>query len=118
MSALANITLMLLRECVDGVITVSIDELCAAVKDIFEDTRVLSEPAGALALAGLKKYAAKISNKRFLLLVVEQMLILKDLATLLKDQRLEKIEKNFLALNPRKAWKFFESSAKFLVDLR
>ena len=55
-----------IRECVDGVITVSIDELCAAVKDIFEDTRVLSEPAGALALAGLKKYATKITNKRFL----------------------------------------------------
>jgi threonine dehydratase len=55
-----------IRECVDGVITVSIDELCAAVKDIFEDTRVLSEPAGALALAGLKKYASKISNKRLL----------------------------------------------------
>jgi len=51
---------------VDGVITVSIDELCAAVKDIFEDTRVLSEPAGALALAGLKKYASKISDKRLL----------------------------------------------------
>jgi threonine dehydratase len=55
-----------IRECVDGVITVSIDELCAAVKDIFEDTRVLSEPAGALALAGLKKYASKISKKRLL----------------------------------------------------
>ena len=55
-----------IRECVDGVITVSIDELCAAVKDIFEDTRVLSEPAGALALAGLKKYASKISDKRLL----------------------------------------------------
>ena len=55
-----------IKECVDGVITVSIDELCASVKDIFEDTRVLSEPAGALALAGLKKYASKISNKRLL----------------------------------------------------
>ena len=55
-----------IKECADGVVTVSIDELCAAVKDIFEDTRVLSEPSGALALAGLKKYAAKISNKRFL----------------------------------------------------
>jgi threonine dehydratase len=55
-----------IRECVDGVITVSIDELCAAVKDIFEDTRVLSEPSGAVALAGLKKYAAKISDKRLL----------------------------------------------------
>ena len=55
-----------IKECVDGVITVSIDELCAAVKDIFDDTRVLSEPAGALALAGLKKFASKMTNKRLL----------------------------------------------------
>ncbi|MFL2725579.1 MAG: threonine ammonia-lyase, biosynthetic [Gammaproteobacteria bacterium] len=55
-----------IKECVDGVITVSVDEVCAAVKDIFEDTRVLSEPAGALALAGLKKYSKKIKNKRLL----------------------------------------------------
>ena len=59
-------TFDVIKECVDGVITVSIDELCAAVKDIFEDTRILSEPAGALALAGLKKYASKISNKKLL----------------------------------------------------
>ena len=58
-------TFDVIKECVDGVITVSIDELCAAVKDIFEDTRILSEPAGALALAGLKKYASKISIKNF-----------------------------------------------------
>ena len=36
-------TFEVIKECVDGVITVSIDEVCAAVKDIFEDTRVLSE---------------------------------------------------------------------------
>ena len=48
----------LLREVgIDGVITVSDDEVCAAVKDIFEDTRSTPEPAGALALAGLKKQA-------------------------------------------------------------
>ena len=35
---------------------VSVDEICAAVKDIFEDTRSIPEPAGALALAGLKQY--------------------------------------------------------------
>ncbi|MDA9112826.1 threonine ammonia-lyase, biosynthetic [Gammaproteobacteria bacterium] len=55
-----------IKECVDGVITVSVDELCAAVKDVFEDTRVLSEPAGALALAGLKKYSKKIKGKKLL----------------------------------------------------
>ncbi len=42
---------------VDGVVTVSIDEICAAVKDVFDDTRAVAEPAGALAVAGLKKYA-------------------------------------------------------------
>jgi len=38
------------------VITVSTDEICAAIKDIFDDTRSICEPAGALGLAGLKKY--------------------------------------------------------------
>ncbi|MEX2480637.1 MAG: threonine ammonia-lyase, biosynthetic [Gammaproteobacteria bacterium] len=47
------------RKYVDEVITVSIDEICAAVKDIFEDTRAIAEPAGALALAGLKQYLGR-----------------------------------------------------------
>ena len=45
------------RECVDDVILVTTDEICAAIKDIFEDTRSIAEPAGALAVAGLKRYA-------------------------------------------------------------
>jgi len=44
------------RQCVDEMVTVSTDEICAAIKDIFEDTRAIAEPAGALALAGLKKW--------------------------------------------------------------
>lgn len=44
------------QQCVDRVVTVTSDEICAAVKDIFEDTRAIAEPAGALALAGLKRY--------------------------------------------------------------
>ncbi|MES2664312.1 MAG: threonine ammonia-lyase, biosynthetic [Pseudomonadota bacterium] len=44
------------RHWVDEVITVSNDEICAAIKDIFEDTRCIAEPAGALSVAGLKKY--------------------------------------------------------------
>jgi threonine dehydratase len=44
------------RDFVDQVITVSTDEICAAIKDIFDDTRSVAEPAGALAVAGLKKY--------------------------------------------------------------
>ena len=53
------------RECVDEVILVNSDEICAAIKDIFDDTRSIAEPAGALAVAGLKKYAARegLANK-------------------------------------------------------
>jgi threonine dehydratase len=49
----------IIRETVDEVITATTDEMCAAIKDIFEDTRSIAEPAGALALAGLKKYVEK-----------------------------------------------------------
>ena len=42
--------------CVDEMITVKTDEICAAIKDIFEDTRAIAEPAGALAVAGMKKF--------------------------------------------------------------
>ncbi|KAJ6180523.1 hypothetical protein N7519_010984 [Penicillium mononematosum] len=52
-------TWRLSREVIDEVIQVSTDETCAAIKDAFEDTRSIVEPAGALALAGLKKYIAK-----------------------------------------------------------
>jgi len=44
------------RQVVDEVITVNTDEICAAIKDIFDDTRSITEPAGALAVAGIKKY--------------------------------------------------------------
>ena len=52
-------TFRLCQQYIDEVITVSSDEICASVKDIFEDTRAIAEPAGALALAGLKKYSAQ-----------------------------------------------------------
>jgi len=47
------------QTCVDEMITVKTDEICAAVKDIFEDTRAIAEPAGALAVAGIKKFVEK-----------------------------------------------------------
>lgn len=49
-------TFRLCRELLDGMITVTTDEICAAMKDIFEDTRAIPEPSGAVSLAGLKKY--------------------------------------------------------------
>jgi threonine dehydratase len=51
-------TFRLCMEVVDDVIQVTTDETCAAIKDVFEDTRSILEPAGALAVAGLKKYIA------------------------------------------------------------
>ncbi len=54
-------TFALVKEYVDEIITVSTDEVCAAIKDVFEDTRSIQEPAGALAVAGLKKYARERS---------------------------------------------------------
>ena len=50
----------------DDIIIASTDEMCAAVKDIFEDTRAIAEPAGALAIAGMKTYLAEhdLTGKR------------------------------------------------------
>jgi len=47
------------KDTVDEVISVSTDEICAAIKDVFEDTRSIAEPAGALSVAGLKKYVER-----------------------------------------------------------
>ncbi len=52
-------TFRLAREWVDEMVVVSIDEICAATKDIFDDTRSIAEPAGALGTAGLKKYVER-----------------------------------------------------------
>ncbi|MDN4503093.1 threonine ammonia-lyase, biosynthetic [Alteromonadaceae bacterium BrNp21-10] len=46
----------LCQQYVDEVITVNSDEICAAIKDIFDDTRVIAEPAGAISIAGIRKY--------------------------------------------------------------
>jgi threonine dehydratase len=47
------------RQCVDEMVTVSADEICAATRDIFYENRSLPEPAGAVALAGLKRWVHK-----------------------------------------------------------
>ncbi len=52
-------TFRICRALVDEVLLVNVDEICAAVKDIFEDTRAIPEPAGALALTGLKQYVQR-----------------------------------------------------------
>ncbi|MDR2508478.1 MAG: threonine ammonia-lyase, biosynthetic [Candidatus Accumulibacter sp.] len=53
----------LCRQYVDEIVRVDTDAICAAIKDVFEDTRAILEPAGALAVAGVKEYA-KIHGSR------------------------------------------------------
>ena len=52
-------TFRLAKKLVDDWILVDTDEICAAIKDVFEDTRSILEPAGALGVAGIKAYAAR-----------------------------------------------------------
>jgi len=56
-------TLRLARALVDEMVLVDTDEICAAIKDIFEDTRTVLEPAGALALAGAKRWIERRGAK-------------------------------------------------------
>ena len=46
----------MLKHLIDDAVTVTTDQICAAIKDTYEDTRAICEPAGAVSLAGLKKY--------------------------------------------------------------
>jgi threonine dehydratase len=61
-----DLTFELCRKHLDEVIHVSTDEICAAIKDGFEDTRSILEPAGALSIAGAKRYISEkgLENKR------------------------------------------------------
>lgn len=52
-------TFRLARKCIDDIVVADIDQMCAAIKDLFDDTRVIAEPSGALAIAGMKIYAAR-----------------------------------------------------------
>ncbi|MBK7647304.1 MAG: threonine ammonia-lyase, biosynthetic [Betaproteobacteria bacterium] len=61
-------TFRLCKEYLDEVILVDTDAICAAIKDVFEDTRSILEPAGALAVAGAKEYARqhKLKDKNLI----------------------------------------------------
>ena len=59
------------QTCVDDMILVSTDEICAAIKDIFDDTRSITEPAGALAVAGMKKYVEEKNIKDQILVAID-----------------------------------------------
>ncbi len=63
-------TFRLCRRWVDEMVLVDTDEMCAAIKDVFEDTRVVLEPAGALAIAGAKAWVEKYGFKNKTLVAV------------------------------------------------
>ena len=89
-------TFRLCQQYIDGHVTVSSDEICAAVKDIFEDTRAIAEPSGALALAGLKKFAE------------QQQLKGKQLGTVLSGELGEKREGLLAVTIPERKGAFFD----------
>jgi threonine dehydratase len=64
-------TFPIVQSTVSEIVTVNNDEICAAIKDIFDDTRTIVEPAGALAVAGMKAYIGRKSprNKHFVALL-------------------------------------------------
>jgi threonine dehydratase len=63
-------TFRLARQCVDDMVLVDNDAICAAIKDVFEDTRSILEPAGALAIAGAKAYVERHGLRRQTLVAV------------------------------------------------
>jgi threonine dehydratase len=64
-------TFRLARQYVDEVVLVSTDQICAAIQDIFEDTRAIAEPAGALAVAGIKSFVAREDLRDATLIAVQ-----------------------------------------------
>ena len=67
---IGNETFKVAKKYVDDVVVVSVDEICAAIKDVFEETRVIAEPAGALAVAGMKSYLQDVSTPQSVVAVV------------------------------------------------
>lgn len=64
-------TFDILKHTIDEVITCTTDEMCAAIKDVYDDLRCVSEPAGALSVAGLKKYVQQhgVTDQRLVAIV-------------------------------------------------
>jgi threonine dehydratase len=61
---IGEVPFRIVRDLVDDVLVVDSDAICAAIKDIFEDTRSVAEPAGALAVAGMKRYCERLTDGR------------------------------------------------------
>ena len=91
----------LITEWIDDSITVSTDEICAAVKDTFIDTRTIPEPTGALALAGLKKYVInkKIKNKNLIATYCGSNLNFESLAHIVERSKMGEKKEMIFGIN-------------------
>ena len=58
-----ELTFPIVQRTVDEIVRVSNDEICAAIKDVFDDTRSIMEPAGALAVAGLRAWVERTGSR-------------------------------------------------------
>ena len=91
----------LIKEWIDDSITVSTDEICAAVKDTFIDTRTIPEPTGALALAGLKKYVTskRIRNKNLIATYCGSNLNFESLAHIVERSKMGEKKEMIFGIN-------------------
>ena len=64
-------TFEVLKELVDDIVLVSTDEICSAIKDIYNEFRAISEPSGAMGLAGLKKFVIQNSISQHTLVTIQ-----------------------------------------------
>ena len=94
---------------VDGTIQVSTDEICSAVKDIYDDIRAISEPSGALSLAGMRKYIRKhqLSNKTMVGILCGANINFHRLRHISKELKLRKKRSFVGCYNSREKREFF-----------
>ena len=107
----------LIKEWIDDSITVSTDEICAAVKDTFIDTRTIPEPTGALALAGLKKYVIdkKIKNKNLIATYCGSNLNFESLAHIVERSKMGEKKEMIFGINIPEKKEHSENYANLLV---
>ncbi|MEL6317637.1 MAG: threonine ammonia-lyase, biosynthetic, partial [Pseudomonadota bacterium] len=65
-----DVTFEVMKDRVDEVVTVGVDRICAAIRDVFEETRTVVEPAGALALAGMKAWIRRTGARDQVLVTI------------------------------------------------
>jgi threonine dehydratase len=98
------------RKLIDGCVRVNTDEICAAIQDIYVDVRAISEPAGAVSIAGAKKYIRenKIKNKKIMTLLSGANINFDRLSYITERSAISENKEVILSVEiPEKAGSFF-----------